>query len=60
MKCYFKPYPSATGDTCHGDMLGFSNREAKSFFKKIPFSNFRICEDDMNDRPLIRNDLPLN
>lgn len=46
-----------TGDTCHYNIMGLSDREAKNIFIKISLEEFQICDNIGNSRVLTLSDL---
>lgn len=47
-----------SGDVCHHNLLGISDKAARSLLMQQPLSAFHICER-ANSRPLIADDLAL-
>lgn len=49
-----------TGDVCHYNIKGLTDKQAKDIFKTFNdrFEEFRICNDNDTDRTLTRYDLP--
>lgn len=48
---------SDAGDDCHYNLVGLTETEAKNIFKKVPISDFKICTDTGEFRPLSESDL---
>jgi hypothetical protein len=55
--CQFIQDPSDTGDDCHHNLIGLSDREARRIIKQTPLDEMRICEVAGAPRPLTEADL---
>jgi hypothetical protein len=56
-KCQFVQTTSPTGDACHHNIVGLTEKEARDFFKTISFEDFRICTEKGMNRRLMVSDL---
>ena len=54
--CGIESNPSSTGDNCHRDIIGWSQKESGAYIKKLPIENCIIC-DPQGIRPLQKEDL---
>ncbi len=48
---------SSTGDDCHYNLVGLSEKEARAIFKAVPLTDFNICINTEGYRPLSISDL---
>jgi hypothetical protein len=42
--------PSATGDDCHYDIRGVTDKWTRSTFRTLPLEAFRICQSDESEQ----------
>lgn len=47
---------STSGDVCHHNLIGVSEREARLLLKQAKLNDFRICTQDGSHRPLTVSD----
>ncbi len=48
---------SDTGDECHHNIVGLSDREARNALKDAPIDEMMVCENGTH-RPLTISDIP--
>ena len=50
---------SITGDICHHNLIGVSDKEARMLLKRAKLSDFNICSENGIHRPLTESDVSL-
>ncbi len=55
--CQFIQDPSDTGDDCHYNLIGLSDRESRRIIKQAPLNEMSICVENDEHRPLAESDL---
>src|SRR5436190_4011842 len=50
--CQLAQQTSLTGDECHYNLKGLSKEEARAIFKEVPLTEFKICTETGEYRPL--------
>jgi hypothetical protein len=56
-KCEFIQQTTKTGDVCHYNIVGLSEKEARIILRQAPLSDFNICTNGGNHRPLRISDV---
>jgi hypothetical protein len=55
--CQFIQEPSDTGDDCHHNLVGLSDREARRIIKRTPLGEMSVCLETGDHRSLTEADL---
>ena len=48
---------STTGDACHYNLTGISEKESRTLLKRVNLSEFNVCSENGGDRPLTDSDM---
>ncbi len=55
--CKFIQQTSDSGDECHHNLIGLTDKQARNIFKQVTLNAFRICTANGDHRPLDQDDV---